>query len=476
MSIIVKEGDTFARISRRVFGVETEAPRIARANPHAKEPLVPGTLIIVPDVDQGGSDTPLSTSNADEISIEIEGERFRFWDTIRINRSMDRFDVVEFTAPNQPDDPYFRKTFRPLSYKPVSVYIGGQRIFTGTMIDITPDVNPASSTLAIVCYSKPAVLEDCTPPASMFDKSASSLEFKNRTLIQICKDLCDPFGIKVESSIKFVETVTSINPPITDELQGFPLNTRSSAFTEEGKPFDLVAIEPTEKIHDFIVKLARRRRLLIANNERGSLVITRSSGVGRPVEKLTQSVPPLVSIQPAFKPREYYSHITALSPVAIGGTELSFTIHSRNAISYKKAHADELAQIRSRRARQLSNDDLDNPRASGFFRPFVYGMSESDSIDSGTEAESAETKMGRMFANCVSYEVQIGTWRDSAGRLWQPNTTIMLESKNAMVYRPFEFLIRTVEFETRGTARTAILTLVLPGGFDGKVPKVLPWD
>lgn len=484
MSIIVKKGDTFARIARQVFGTELEAGRIAKANPHAQEPLIEGMLLTVPDVDGGGSDTPLSTSNADEISVEINGKRFRYWSEITIDRSMDRFDTVNFYAPFDASDVEFRNAFRPLTYQKLVVKVGGQTVFSGTMLDVSPSSDPGQSVVSVTAYSKPGVLGDCCPPASMFGKGSTTLEFNNQTLFEICKTLCDPFGIKVETNLAQTKTevkTVNTNLPITDEIQGFPVNTLGAFVTptDEGKPFEKVAIEPTEKIYDFIVKLARRRRSLLANNERGSLTIGRSAGVGKPVASLKQGESPLSAVTPRFQPQEYFSHITALSPSTIGKEGYSFTIHNRNAFTWQKAHAAELAEIRARRKEQLRADaenNVDNPRSHNVLRPFVFGMDESDSVDNGDEQESAKTKMGRMFANCVSYEVSVATWRDPKGRLWKPNTTIMLEYPLAMVYRSFEFLIRGVQFSAVGNARTATLTLVLPGGFDGLIPEVLPWD
>ena len=484
MSIIVKKGDTFARISRRVFGVETEANRIALANPHATEPLIEGMLLTVPDVNRDGLKTQIDTSEPDEVVLEINNSRFRFWTEVTIDRSMDRFDTIQFAAPFEPNNLDFRNTFRPLTFQSIRVKIGGELVFTGTMLDIAPSVDPGNSVVSVSGYSKPGVLNDCTPPATMFNRGSGTLEFNNQTLLQICKALCDPFAITVESNIAQTKTETktvNTNLAITDEIQGFPIIRSETSIvpTDEGKPFEKVAIEPVERIYDFIVKLARRRRLLLGNNERGSLTIGRSAGVGKPVATLVEGVSPLVAVMPSFKPQDYFSHITALSPSVIGKEGYSFTIHNRNAFTWRKAHAEELAEIRARRKAQIKADsanDVDNPRSHNVLRPLVFGMDEGDSVDNGTEQESAQTKMGRMFANCVGYEVQVSTWRDPKGRLWKPNTTIILECPSAMVYRPFEFLIRGVQFRAAGNVRTATLNLVLPGGFDGLIPKVLPWD
>ena len=81
-----------------------------------------------------------------------------------------------------------------------------------------------------------------------------------------------------------------------------------------------------------------------------------------------------------------------------------------------------------------------------------------------------------MFANMVTYEVRVATWRDPGGKLWEPNTSIILEAPDAMIYSEYEFIIKTVDFSRDSKTKAAILTLIIPGSFSGKIPEALPWD
>jgi prophage tail gpP-like protein len=101
------------------------------------------------------------------------------------------------------------------------------------------------------------------------------------------------------------------------------------------------------------------------------------------------------------------------------------------------------------------------------------------SLDDTEKADAqgaVDAKMGRMFANCVSYVVDIPSWNDPSGRRWQPNTTLNMLFPSAMIYNRTELLVRDVFLRANKDARTASLGLVLPGSFSGKIPDRLPWE
>jgi len=81
-----------------------------------------------------------------------------------------------------------------------------------------------------------------------------------------------------------------------------------------------------------------------------------------------------------------------------------------------------------------------------------------------------------MFASAISYNIEVATWRSPNGNLWSPNTTIKIQAPGAMIYEPYEFLIKSVTFKGERSGRIASLSLVLPGAFSGRIPEGLPWD
>ena len=404
----VVNGDTFDSIARKVYGTEEDAGLIAKSNPGAAEPLVAGTTLAVPARPDAPSILPskVASNRENEVALSINGERFRFWESVRIKRSLDAFDSIEFSAPFEENNEAFRKTFRPFNYAPITVTVGDRPLFTGTMLTPTPTMSADRRTVSVMGYSLPGVLNDCNSPSSAFP-----LEFNGQKLGDIAKTICGRFGLSVEVA------------------------------ADEGPIFERVASTPDRKAYGFLTSLAQQRNLVIASTPTGKLLVQRSVATGSPVARLAQGVAPVTSIAPQFAPQDYYSHVTGLQSAKVGVGGGKYTVK--------------------------------NSRLEGTIRPFNFKA--SDTLTADIQA-ATEAKAGRMFANAVSYAVGVSSWRDPAGNLWQPNTTITLNAPGVMIYSDYEFIIRSVEYAQEGSTEAAVLTLVLPGAFDGKIPEVLPWD
>lgn len=210
---------------------------------------------------------------------------------------------------------------------------------------------------------------------------------------------------------------------------------------EQGAIFERVALEPGKMVLSFLIDLAKQRNLVITSDPEGSLVFTQSILTGVPVAKLEQGASPVVSVASVFNPQGYYSHITGIEPVVVGLKGSQHTVK--------------------------------NDKVSGVLRPFTFKA--PDTIDSNLP-EAVSAKMGRMFGQMVSYSVFVATWRDPSGKMWEPNTIVTLQAKNVMIYSEYKFLIKSVEFTRDGTSKTAVLNLIIPGAYSGKIPEKLPWE
>jgi len=403
----VVSGDTFELISRKQYGTEQYTGNIIQANPGASEPLQPGTSLIIPANPTANENKPQTAEaeNLDEVALLIDGKRFRFWTSIKLTRSIDNMDTVDIAAPFEPNLASFKETFRPFSFKSTEITVGGEPLFKGTMISVIPTLGD-SKVIQVSAYSMPGVLNDCTAPASAYP-----LEYNNQNLQALTNAVIKPFGL-------------------------------SAVFeAEPGAVFERVAINPGQKLLDFISDLARQRNLVISSTERGELLFRKSIENGVPVAKLRQGESPVVSVSPTFNPQDYYSHVTGIEPIVVGLAGDVFTVK--------------------------------NGKLTTLLRPFTFLAQDAES---GTLKEAVEAKAGRMFGNMVSYKLSVNTWRDPAGKLWQPNTLVNLQSNNAMIYEPYNLVIRSVEFSRDENSQTATLDLVIPGSFSGKIPEVLPWD
>lgn len=292
----VVTGDTFAIISRKVYGSETQSGLIMSANPGVIEPIAPGTELTIPNSPLSQTDrvTPAQATDPDEVAILINGVRFRFWLKYELVVSLDALWAVTFDAPFEPDDPNFRSTFKPFKFSKVEVTIGGVPAFTGVIVNVEPQVETDSKTVRVSCYATPGVLMDCTASPSSYP-----IEFTNRKLDAIAQTICSPFGINVKFE------------------------------SSPGAAFDSVDLKPSKKLFSFLTSLAKQRGLILTNDASGALIFRKSSASGQPVASLTQGQSPLVSVTPQFNPQEYYSSITGIEPTLVGIPGSKYT--SRNS-------------------------------------------------------------------------------------------------------------------------------------------------
>lgn len=254
-------------------------------------------------------------------------------------------------------------------------------------------------------------------PGVLVDCTASgetpSLEFIGLTLRDIAEELAEPFGL----GVSFEDGA------------------------DPGPAFFDVSIGAAQAVMPFLAELAQQRGLVIGSNRAGDIVFRQSVRPGEPVAVLgSEHAGPVRSVTPQFRPQQYYSHITGTEPEIIGMPGGRVTIRNRR---------------------------LDA------IRPYTFTVpdTQEDDLETATRA-----KIGRMFGDAASWTVELTTWRDPAGELWKPNTTVKLHWPSAMIYQPYEFLIRAVELRATANRREASLELVLPGAYRGDIPEALPWD
>jgi prophage tail gpP-like protein len=342
----------------------------------------------------------------EDVSLEIEQEVFRFWTKVRVKRSMDTFSTAEFSAPFEASRKEFREIFRPFKFQSVVIKEGDNRLFTGRVVGINPSVAPDRKEVTVTAYALPAVLHDCTAPASLLP-----LEFKKLKLQAIAGILCAPFGVNVD-------------------FRG-----------EDGAAFDKVKLDASKKLFEFLKDLAEHRNFIFTDNTIGDLLCWRSVKPGTPVARLRDDEQPVTKVEPSYNPQDYFSEITGFAP--------------------------------AKRGRKGSKFTEKNKWLPNVLRPFCF---HPDKIEKGDLPGTVRMKLARMFADMVSFDIDVATWKQPDGEVWRPNTTVTLLAPDAMVYRETELLVRDVETVIEKDSRSAQLNLVLPGVFDAEIPETLPWD
>ena len=219
----------------------------------------------------------------------------------------------------------------------------------------------------------------------------------------------------------------------------FPFGVRVEFEADQQAVFDKVALTPEKKVLGFLATLAQQRNGVFGDNEQGALVFRQATKFGSPVAKFKKGFPPVKSITPAFNEQEYYSEISGIASSGFGGAGSTYT--SKNPFLNAK-------------------------------RTFTFKAKDSKD---GNLKTAVEAKIGLMFANAVSYKVEVSTWRDPSGQIWKPNTTVLIQDENAMIFEETEMLIKSVELRKDKNSESAVLDLVLEGSYSGKIPERLPW-
>jgi prophage tail gpP-like protein len=234
---------------------------------------------------------PRAEPTEDAVSISIAREEFRFWQEIEFTRSIDTHPTFGLLAPFEAERQEFREIFRPFSFQPVSIALGGRLLFTGTLMGVEPRLSPESRTVAVSGYSRAAVLQDSDIPANLVP-----LQTEGLTLRHIAERIAGEFGLDV--------IMTSV---------------------DNGK-FRKIRPEIDSKAQSFLMRLSQQRGFVLSSDERGDLLIWRSVAAGKPVARLREGASPVVSVTATFNPQDYCSEITGFIPARGGRIGSRYTV------------------------------------------------------------------------------------------------------------------------------------------------------
>jgi prophage tail gpP-like protein len=210
-----------------------------------------------------------------------------------------------------------------------------------------------------------------------------------------------------------------------------------------GDVFEEVNFEPTEKILSFLKKLTQQRNLLFNNNENGALVFFKAKKETAFIS-FEEGKAPLISIKPQFRAQDFFSHITGHTKTDSDTASLSYTYE--NKYLTKKGIS---------RCNTIMIDDA----------------------KTSTDLENAvKAYAGRMFADCVAYELTCEDHVNNDGKLFKKGMNVCVYSPSAMIRRETNFIARNIKLKRTTEGKTTVINLVLPGSYDEKIPEVLPWE
>lgn len=191
---------------------------------------------------------------------------------------------------------------------------------------------------------------------------------------------------------------------------------------------------------EFLTPLAKQRGLILTDDAFGTLVIDDGASFGAPVWTVDDENDPSVTVAATYNFDDYYAKITGLLKNKTGQTEKFYTEK--------------------------------NPHFEGILK---YDTVEFSEIDLGELETATRTEMGRMFGAVFSVSVEIPSWLNSNGVLFQAGELIKVRSPREYINNFFELQIRRIDFAKEPERETATLECILPDVFRGVIPEVVPW-
>jgi prophage tail gpP-like protein len=419
----VVSGDTLGAISIRYFGTFSKWTKIVTANPQLStrrklpdgSPIIqPGDILVIPDEDKSAATaSPITNTiklsdKEQDVSIVIDGCKFLGFTNYELTLAYDTFDTFSFGAPLDIASKELADTLAPFAFKNCQVYYDGQLVFKGTLLTPDPELSAGAKEITLQGYPLCGVLNDCTIPLAQYPAEYNGLNIK-----EIADPIADAYGIKIIFN------------------------------GDTGGPFTGVAVEPTEKVLEFLVKLSKQRKLLFTNDEQGRLVFF-SPKNEKAFVSFVEGKSSIISIKPQFKAQEFYSHI-------IGFTKTDSDKESEQYIFENKYLINKGVS----RCQTIIVDDAEN----------------AADLENAVRAYG-----GRMFADCVSYEMECAGHKTADGKLFKKGMIVCIKAPGAMIRRETNFIARTIKLKRTTEGKTSTISLALPGSYTGEIPEVLPWE
>lgn len=400
-------GDTLSEIAKQAYGNGRRWREIWQANQtvlRSGDPnlIYPGEVITIPKIAEleGQKNIDLPGKAFDNFTIVVDDTEL-LPESARVVRTMDTAaDGWTATIAYNRDNPTLYELLRPYQYNPSRVYVGGRLVVTGELYNVGIDIGADSIRKDLAGFTSTVGIVDSSAPKPPY-------EFKNVKLDQIAERLAEPFQI----------------PVIFD---GDP-----------GGQFKKVVISRTEKVFEFLAKLAKQRSLLVTSTAEGELLFTQANTGAEPVGSLIQGLPPFQTGRVNFDGRRRFRGTKAIS--------------KRRGPKTKSAVSKDLVVPLSR------------------FRTF-----SADDSTSGDVQRAADWDRSKQVGDSLGFKIPVSSWYAPNGELWAENTIVTLRSPEIYCPDGFDFIIRAVEYIFDSSGRTAELSLVPPQVYTGDVVDE-PW-
>lgn len=364
--------------------------------------------------------------------------------SLRYNSIADTFGFSIFADPT---NPYVRSALKPLTYPKCTITHNGQTLITGVLTSHTFSDSAVPSLTNIGGYSTTGILADCQlftfKIAEGTEDAKGSIEFTNQSLFNIAGSIISGLGLGIVIVDANVEN-------------------------ECNKIYNSIAADPTEKIADFLDRMATQRGVVLSHTIGGQVLFTKSK-----TEKNTATKQTLV---PVTQVARIPGKASAPNFVASGNSIVNFdskpiynfspgqTVCTRMELKINGQAMHSYIEVLAQ-APIDEQGNIGQPARSAVSNPFVkntfrYARKvQTSGYDTDTPG-TARATLGDELSN-ITLSIDIVGW-ELNGKLVQPNSIITVINPVCYLYKATRFFIEGVTLKGDAKGRTATLSCVLP--------------
>ncbi|ECD5544734.1 TPA: baseplate protein [Escherichia coli] len=313
------------------------------------------------------------------VTLRTDGRLFTGWTSVSVTRSIESVAGYFELGVNVPPGTDLSGL---APGKKFTLEIEGQIVCTGYIDSRRRQMTADSMKITVAGRDKTADLIDC---AAVY----SGGQWKKRTLEQIARDLCAPYGVTVRWELSDKESSAA--------FPGFTL-------------------DHSETVYEALVRASRARGVLMTSNAAGELVFSRAASTATDELVLGEN---LLTLDFEEDFRDRFSEYTVKGYARANGAE-GDDIDAKSIVSQKGTATDS-----------------DVTR----YRPMII---IADSKITAKDAQArALREQRRRLAKSITFEAEIDGWTRKDGQLWMPNLLVTIDASKYAI-KTTELLVSKV--------------------------------
>ncbi|HGU7904477.1 TPA: phage baseplate assembly protein [Escherichia coli] len=313
------------------------------------------------------------------VTLRTDGRLFTGWTSVSVTRSIESVAGYFELGVNVPPGTDLSGL---APGKAFTLEIDGQIVCTGYIDSRRRQMTADSMKITVAGRDKTADLIDC---AAVY----SGGQWKNRTLEQIARDLCAPYGVTVRWELSDKES-SAVFPGFT--------------------------LDHSETVYEALVRASRARGVLMTSNAAGELVFSRAASTATDELVLGEN---LLTLDFEEDFRDRFSEYTVKGYARTNGAE-GDDIDAKSIVSRKGTATDS-----------------DVTR----YRPMII---IADSKITAKDAQArALREQRRRLAKSITFEAEIDGWTRKDGQLWMPNLLVTIDASKYAI-KTTELLVSKV--------------------------------